>query len=372
MKNSKSILALLVLLVSSTMVYSQNFSRLVREKGLVMQRIHTPGQTPGIGIMDFHSDGDSDHPDFIYLRAAAESDSLNPNNMVLTDSGLLAIGQNNDCMELTIPDFGDNDIMLYVNGDIATNTGNAMNIIASDERLKQNIHPLTNSLEVIRRSNFVEFQYNNLSGRRTDKTYYGIVAQEMQQVLPSTITQSVGRLRASDKQATEFLMFNPNDLIYSGLNAIKELDQENQDLKNKVAESAEKIVELEEKAAQTEALEARVGQLEQLLTELINQGKDAPLSMRATSLTGASLSQNAPNPLHELTDIEYILPKKYTAAMLVIQDMNGQQIAQFDLNETTGKITFRPKNYGISTGTYVYSLVIDGNIADSKKMIFFE
>ena len=39
MKNSKSILALLILLISSTMVYSQNFSRLVREKGLVMHRI---------------------------------------------------------------------------------------------------------------------------------------------------------------------------------------------------------------------------------------------------------------------------------------------------------------------------------------------
>jgi len=52
--------------------------------------------------------------------------------------------------------------------------------------------------------------------------------------------------------------------------------------------------------------------------------------------------------------------------------MNERQIAQFDLDETTGKITFRPKNYGISTGTYVYSLLINGNIADSKKMIFFE
>ena len=368
MKNSKSILALLVLLVSSTMVYSQNFSRLAREKGLVMHRVPDSGQAPATGIMDFYT-GNSN---FLYMRATAESDSLNPNNMVLMDSGLLAISQNDDCSALTVPDFGDYDVKLYVNGDIAVSSGNATSIVASDERLKQNIQPLANSLEVIRQSNFVQFQYNDLSGMKTNKTYYGVVAQEIQQVLPSTVMTGSKRFRPSDKEATEFLMFNPNDLIYSGLNAIKELDEENQDLKNKVAQSAEKIVELEEKAAQTEALEARVGQLEQLLTELINQGKDAPLSMRATSLTGASLSQNAPNPLHESTDIEYILPKKYTTAMLVVQDMNERQIARFDLNETTGKITFRPKNYGMSTGTYIYSLIVDGHIADTKKMVFFE
>jgi len=144
-----------------------------------MQRVHTPGQTPGIGIMDFHSDGDEDHPDFIYLRASAESDSLNPNNLILLDNGLLAIGQNNDCMDLTIPDFGEYDVKLYVDGDIAVSSGNATNIIASDERLKQNIQPLANSLNIIRQSNFVQFQYNDLSGMKTDKTYYGVVAQEI-------------------------------------------------------------------------------------------------------------------------------------------------------------------------------------------------
>lgn len=367
MKNSKSILTLLILLISSTMVYSQNFSRLKREEGLVMYRVPDSG-TPATGIMDFYT-GSSN---FLYMRATAESDSLNPNNMVLMDDGLLAIGQDDDCSALTVPDFGDYDVKLYVDGDIAVSSGNATSIVASDERLKQNIEPLANSLDIIRQSNFVQFQYNDLSGMKTNKTYYGVVAQEMQQVLPSAVMTSSKKFRPSDKEASEFLMFNPNDLIYSGLNAIKELDEENQALKNKVAESETKIANLEEKVMQNEALEARVVQLEQLLTQMINQGADAPLSMRATSLTGASLSQNAPNPLHESTDIDYVLPEKYNVASLVIQDLNGRQVAQFELTESVGKITFRPQSYGLGTGTYVYSLVIDGNIVDTKKMVFFE
>jgi len=212
MKNSKSTLSLLILLVSSTIAYTQNYSRLKREEGLVMQRVPESGQA-ATGLMDFYT-GNSN---FLYMRATAESDSLNPNNLVLMDSGLLMISGNDDCSSLTIPDFGDNNVKLYVNGDIAVNSGNATNIVLSDRKFKQNIEPLTNSLEVIRESNFVQFQYNNSSGRRSDKNYYGIVAQEMQQVLPSTITKSVGKLRSSDKQTTEFLTFNPNDLFYSGL-----------------------------------------------------------------------------------------------------------------------------------------------------------
>jgi len=339
---------------------------------LVMQRIHTPGQTPGIGVMDFHSNSNALHPDFIYMRATAETDSLNPNNLVLTDKGLLVIGEDDDCSALTIPDFGGNDVKLYVNGDIATKSGNITNIIASDEKLKKNIKPLSNSLEVIRRSNFVEFQYNGLLGMSSDKTYYGVIAQEMRQVLPNTVVKSSGKFRANDKHSSEFLTFNPNDLIYSGLNAIKELDQENQALKNKIGELEEKVAKLEEKNEEQEALQERVDELGQLVTQLLKGQNVSSQVLSETFVTGASLSQNTPNPLRESTNIEYVLPEKYTEAVLLIQDLDGRQIAQFDLNEQVGKITFRPKEYGVSTGTYVYSLIIDGNNAETKKMIFFE
>lgn len=372
MKNLKFTLVLLILLVSSTIAYSQNYSRLVREKGLVMQRIHTPGQTPDIGVMDFHSNSNVLNPDFIYMRATAETDSLNPNNLVLTDEGLLAIGQEDDCSALTIPDFGEHDVKLYVNGDIATKSGNITNIVASDEKLKKNIKPLSNSLEIIRQSNFVEFQYNGLLGMSSDKTYYGIIAQEMQQVLPNTIKKSVGKFRTNDKKGTDFLMFNPNDLIYSGLNAIKELDQENQTLKDKVNELEEKVAQLEQQNDEQTVLQERVDELSQLVTQLLDGQSASSQVLSKTFITGTSLSQNTPNPLRESTDIEYVLPEKYTNATLLIQDLDGRQIAKFDLNNSVGKITFRPQEYGISTGTYVYSLIIDGNTTATKKMIFFE
>lgn len=340
--------ALCILTLMTTSVFSQNFSRLVRENGLVMQRIHTPGQTPGTCVMNFHSDGEAGHADFIYMRATEESDSLNPNNMVLTDSGLLMISGDDDCSNLTLPDFGDNNVKLYVNGDIAVNSGNGTVTILSDERMKTNIQPLENSLDIIRQSNFVEFQYNSLSGMKSDKKYYGILAQEMQKVLPSSITKSAKKFRASDKQSKEFLMFNPNDLMYSGLNAIKELDQENQDLKERVAE------------------------LERLVAQLVETKEINTRSIPTSTEVEYSpyLNQNNPNPIRQATEIEYTLPGNVSSAYLVIQDMMGRKIIQFELDNTpTGKVTFDTKKYGISTGTYIYSLIVNNDTIASKKMI---
>lgn len=333
----------------TTNVFSQNFSRLVRENGLVMQRVHEPGQTPGTCVMNFHSDGEAGHADFIYMRATEETDSLNPNNMVLTDRGLLMIGENDDCLRLAIPDFGDTtNIKLYVNGEIATNSGNGTITILSDERMKTNIRPLKNSLDIIRESNFVEFQYNSLSGMKSNKKYYGILAQEMQKVLPNTITKSAKKFRASDKQATEFLMFNPNDLMYSGLNAIKELDQENQDLKERVAD--------------LERLVAQLVEVKEVNTQNIPRSTETENS--------PYLAQNSPNPLRQATEIEYTLPGDVSSAYLVIQDMMGRKITQFELdNMPTGQVTFDAKQYGINTGTYIYSLIVNNDTIASKKMV---
>jgi len=152
----------------------------------------------------------------------------------------------------------------------------------------------------------------------------------------------------------------------------KELDEENQTLKSQVSELQEQVDDLEEKALEQDLLKERVNDLEGLLTQLLNQQNPSAQNQRKSFATGASLSQNAPNPLHESTNIEYILPETYTSAALVIQDLNGRQVVQFGLNESAGKITFQPKTYGLGTGTYVYSLVVDGQVTDTKKMVFFE
>jgi len=266
LKNSISTLCLLFVVCVTSYGQFVNFTEVQQHEGLIMRRIHEDpeGGTPavGVGIVNLHSDTPptgTDRFDYIYMRATSTDES---NNVIITNDGVMMIGGTDNCAELrdmkedvdttdtSTTDF--DEIKLYVKGGIAATTGNGTITILSDQRFKKNIVPLKNSLDVIRQSNFVEYQYNDLSGVASNKKYYGILAQEMQKVLPSTIKKGHKTMRPDDKKATEFLMFNPNDLIYSGLNAIKELDKENQDLKDKVAEletetkkNKEKINELE-------------------------------------------------------------------------------------------------------------------------------
>jgi len=367
---------LFVLCITSYGQTLYNFTRVQQHEGLIMRRAHEPGIDPGMAVMNFHSDSDADgdHPDYLYMRATRETDEANPNNLVLTDKGLLVIGAFEDCGRFTTPAQNDgtqvsDDIKLYVNGKIAVKDGSATNIIISDQRFKKNITPLTNSLEVIRKSNFVEYQYNDLSGVSSKEKFYGILAQEMKKVLPSTVFTAKRKIRPTDKSASEFLMFNPNDLIYTGLNAIKELDDENQTLKHRVAE-------LEKKAAESEALEQRVVELEKMLTKLVG-GQDtggitAPVSIN-DDIASSYLQQNTPNPLRYATDIEYSLPKDVSNAHIEVRDLNSKLVTRLDLNNSgTGKVTFNAKQYGIGSGTYLYSLIANEEIIESKKMIFIE
>ncbi len=380
---SKSAISILFLLFIVTSSYGQatNFTKVQQDDGLIMRRMHDgPDNNPGVGLINFQSDTLIDIAekfDYMYFRATPNDKN---NNMVITNDGTMMISTDDHCASLRDMKEGieaaENDpsntdyseIKLYVNGGIAATTGNGTITILSDKRFKKNIVPLKNSLDVIRQSNFVEFQYNNLSAGTSNKKYYGILAQEMQQVLPNTITKGAKRKKPTDKKAEEFLMFNPNDLIYSGLNAIKELDKENQELKDRVTE-------LEAEVEKNKTLEQRVNELENMLTQLIEGKEVSPQNVapRTIGTTSPYLYQNQPNPSRNTTDIEYYLPNDLSTAQIVIQDINGNKITEFNVQGTgMGKVSFNARQFGIADGTYIYSLIANGRIIASKKMVFIE
>lgn len=347
-----------------------NYSQIQREEGMLFQRVTHDGNSVRQCVMNFHSDVmDENNPnsatfDYVYLRASSETDENAPNNMVITDSGMMMVSVDNNCARLAPEkanaEAAGSDVKLYVNGSIAVNDGNATNLIVSDGRFKKNIEPLENSLDIIRNSNFVEYQYNNSSGISSDKKYYGIIAQEMKQVLPSTVMEVKKKIRASDKNSSEFLMFNPNDLFYSGLNAIKELDAENQLLKETIREEA----------AKNEALEERVEELERLVLATIAKSQVYSDKSADSNLMSAKLYQNTPNPSKQFTNIEYYLPANTKEASINIQDLNGRIITQFVLQDMGyGSINFDSEQHNISSGTYVYSLVINNTIIASRKLV---
>lgn len=79
------------------------------------------------------------------------------------------------------------------------------------------------------------------------------------------------------------------------------------------------------------------------------------------------LKQNYPNPWDRETTIEYQLPEGCKQALIMVTDMTGASIKQFDLNLNDSKLVIQSGSF--QSGTYIYLLVADGVEVDSKKMI---
>jgi len=364
---SKHTLSTLFLFFAFLMIAeAQDYSQVRREQGLIMQRI----DTTNVGMINFfHREEDEADPtddyDFMFMRATKDNQN---NNCVLTQDGLLLISNPDLCHRVNLPPDLPSDVKLFVNGDVAKSTGDATWSIVSDQRLKKNINPLRNSLNLLQEVEFVEFEYNGLAKTPTNKKYFGVLAQQVGQVLPSTVNTFSKQLRPLDKKNTELLMFNPNDLIYTGLNAVKELAEIDQEQHEYLLD------ELEKERNTNEVLEDRIDELEGKLEQLIaslQESNTQSISLRSHKTEG-KLYPNIPNPLSQYTLIQYELSQITNDASILIQDMYGKIIKNIVLpnHVKSGSIEFDAMQTDLTSGTYVYTLMINGQAIDSQKMVF--
>ena len=269
------------------------------------------------------------------------------------------------------------DALLSVNG-TASKTGGGSWAVLSDQKLKKDIKEYTDGLEQVLRIKPVTFRYNgkgNVSD--TQSEFVGIIAQEMQEVAPYTITPvqlpiaDVKNVRSMNDETVEsdfssgriesFLRFDPNAITYMLVNAVKEQQEM---IENKEVE----IQELKEKVNKLSLLEDKVARL----TKLVEEFSDllTATGNQTILLDGASvpfLGQNAPNPYSNETKIEYFLPQNVRVADVDFYDSSGKRIKHYSIGHT-GKGVIRLKISDLPSGTYFYSLSVDGKVVDSKKM----
>jgi len=81
-----------------------------------------------------------------------------------------------------------------------------------------------------------------------------------------------------------------------------------------------------------------------------------------------SMEQNYPNPVNETTSIKYYLPEFVSVARLHIYDKTGLLVDSYMLTER-GEGVINLSGYKLNAGNYVYTLMVDGDVIDSKQMI---
>ena len=142
--------------------------------------------------------------------------------MVITTGGNVGIGT-------TGPSY-----QLQLSTDSAAKPTSALWTIASDERIKENINPYNKGLEDLLKINPITYDYNGLGGFAKGKGGVGIIAQEIIDILPDSVSSIKAKLYETDSEETDILNFNGHELTYVLINAIKEQQIQIQNLQEQI------------------------------------------------------------------------------------------------------------------------------------------
>lgn len=224
----------------------------------------------------------------------------------------------------------------------------------SDYRLKENVKSVdSGTLSGIMNMNVVEYNYietaeeavsYDLSDTATVSTasmarsreispapvqkHYGFIAQELQEIYPDLVVE--------DKEG--FLGINYLEIIPLLVRSIQELKAE----VNTLREGNAPIYKAQTRSTYEE-----------------------PTNMEAVVTT---LYQNTPNPFTESTLIECDVAEDVVKADLYIYDMNGKQIDTYPITER-GATSITIAGHSLEAGMYLYALIADGQVIDTKRMI---
>ncbi len=226
--------------------------------------------------------------------------------------------------------------------------------VPSDERYKENIEPVEDVLQSLMTLEPVSYNLKSHSAmapvvldgtkesEEMDRYYraleqgsarYGFLAQNVKDVFPELVHTDNNGYMSVD---------------YIGLIPIL-------------------VQSINELRAELDEVKAEKQELEEALPTLYAPRQSAQVEINA-SLTQAVLYQNAPNPWSSETVIRYRLPQGVARADIYIYDMQGAQLKSIPA-QGRGESQVTLTAHDLKAGMYLYALVADGALVDSKQMI---
>lgn len=224
----------------------------------------------------------------------------------------------------------------------------------SDARFKTNVSTMDNVLLNIMKVRSVNYDlsdyffqksFNGLSSKNFHhtKNRKGFVAQELLLIFPELVKYD----SINDIYFVNYLEFIP--IILAGIQ-----EQQNQ------IETLQSVITAQEQ--EISDIKKYIGYKD--------DGSKKSLGT-STSVETPILYQNSPNPFSESTTIRYFLTDEFNDAYIIIYDMTGLQLKSIPL-EDVGESSVEISAGQLRAGMYIYSLIVDGKLTDSKQMIITE
>lgn len=126
---------------------------------------------------------------------------------------------------------------------------------------------------------------------------------------------------------------------------------------------------MQEQQHMIEELKKQLEEQKQLTSELQNRlGYQTGSANSTEASDGFWMSQNEPNPFSYETVVKFNLPQRFKTGRMVVCDLTGKQIFSQEIKERgTSSVVLSSEN--LTAGIYIYTMIGDGKILDSKKLI---
>ena len=242
----------------------------------------------------------------------------------------------------------------------------------SDQKLKQNITDLSSAMDLIGKLKPKTYNY------RQDGNYklmnlpqglqYGLIAQDVEKVLPGLVKQTTFDVdRATDH--SDGKVPDPKNPTPKAKQVVTKTGEVIDFKALNYTELIPIMIKgMQEQQAVIDNQQQQIDELKQMVTSMMNNPNSSAAKINTAINAGTYLLQNAPNPFSQTTVIKCNVPAGIQTAQIVIFNNEGKQLKNYSLNNK-GSNTITINAGSLSSGTYSYSLLLDGKTADTKTMV---
>lgn len=174
-----------------------------------------------------------------------------------------------------------------------------------------------------------EMKLTKMEEQVRSKQHYGLSAEQLEEVFPDLVYEQEDGTKS----------INYVEMVPILVQAINELNAKIETLENK------------EEATTKKAMQPATD----------NSNNEEKLLL-------LSLSQNKPNPFSNSTTIEVCIPEDVQKAFIYVYDLEGKKVEQVDVT-ARGKQNIQLTSAKLTDGMYLYSLIADGKVVETRRMI---
>lgn len=215
---------------------------------------------------------------------------------------------------------------------------------SSDKRYKKDIKQLESVSSKLMKLN--GYTYNFKTDEFREKNFdkgeqIGFIAQELKEVFPQLVNEG----------KDGYMAVNYQGMVPVLVEAIKEQNAQSQKQSETIQNQQKQIDELK-------------AMVQSMANGRAVNGQTVELSTRNVVV----LDQNVPNPFAESTVISYNISTDFVKAQIIFSSSEGRVIKAIDITGK-GAGTLNVFANDLTSGVYTYSLVVDGKVIDTKKMV---